>query len=41
VYARAQPDPASADHDLTVAYEIIELSRPRRRAEGEPQAVSA
>lgn len=30
VYARAQPDPASADHDLTVAYEIIELSRPRR-----------
>ena len=30
VYARAQPDPTSADHDLTVAYEIIELSRPRR-----------
>ena len=29
VYARAQPDPASADHDLTVAYEIVELSRPR------------
>jgi len=39
VYARAQPDPASADHDLTVAYEIVELSRPRR---GElRQAVSA
>lgn len=30
VYARARPDPASADHDLTVAYEIVELSRPRR-----------
>ena len=39
VYARAQPDPASADHDLTVAYEIIELSRPRRR--DVPEAVSA
>ncbi len=29
VYARRYPDPASADHDLTVAYEIVELSRPR------------
>lgn len=29
VFARQYPDPASADHDLTVAYEIIELSRPR------------
>lgn len=29
VYARQYPDPASADHDLTVAFEIIELSRPR------------
>ncbi|MSQ29040.1 MAG: hypothetical protein EXR68_00905 [Dehalococcoidia bacterium] len=28
VYAHRFPDPASADHDLTVAYEIIELSRP-------------
>ena len=28
VYARDRPDPLSADHDLTVAYEIIELSRP-------------
>ncbi len=28
VYARHYPDPASADHDLTVAYEIVELSRP-------------
>lgn len=28
VYARQYPDPASADHDLTVAYEIVELSRP-------------
>lgn len=30
VYARHYPDPASADHDLTVAFEIVELSRPRR-----------
>jgi hypothetical protein len=29
VYARRRPDPASADHDLTVAFEIVELSRPR------------
>ena len=29
VYARQYPDPASADHDLTVAFEIVELSRPR------------
>ncbi len=28
VYARRRPDPASADHDLTVAFEIVELSRP-------------
>lgn len=28
VYARQYPDPASADHDLTVAFEIVELSRP-------------
>lgn len=28
VYAHDYPDPASADHDLTLAYEIIELSRP-------------
>lgn len=28
VYARDRPDVASADHDLTVAYEIVELSRP-------------
>jgi hypothetical protein len=27
VYARRHPDPASADHDLTVAFESIELSR--------------
>ena len=39
VYARARPDPASADHDLTVAYEIVELSRPRRSDVAE--AVSA
>ena len=29
VYAGQRPDPASADHDLTVAFEIIELARPR------------
>jgi len=29
VYARQYPEPASADHDLTLAYEIVELSRPR------------
>ena len=29
VYARRYPEAASADHDLTVAYEIVELSRPR------------
>lgn len=28
VYARRYPDPASADHDLTLAYEIVELGRP-------------
>ena len=28
VYAGRHPDPASADHDLTVAFEIVELSRP-------------
>ena len=33
VYARAAPDPASADHDLTVAFEIVELSRGRPAAE--------
>ena len=35
VYARRYPDPASADHDLTVAYEIVELSRPRVAIEGQ------
>jgi hypothetical protein len=32
VYAGQRPDPASADHDLTVAFEIIELARPRASA---------
>jgi hypothetical protein len=33
VYARRNPDPASADHDLTVAFEIIEITRrPRMEA---------
>jgi hypothetical protein len=35
VYARHYPDPASADHDLTVAFEIVELSRPRAAAREE------
>ncbi len=30
VYARVYPPLASADHDLTVAYEIVELARPQR-----------
>ncbi|MEX2446280.1 MAG: hypothetical protein WD734_02985 [Dehalococcoidia bacterium] len=29
VFARRYPEAESADHDLTVAYEIVELSRPR------------
>ncbi len=33
VYAHIHPDAASADHDLTVAYEIVELSRPQRELE--------
>jgi len=43
VYARQYPDPASADHDLTVAFEIVELSRPRAAAPVEvdvPEAVA-
>ncbi len=34
VYAGKHPDPASADHDLTVAFEIVELSRPAAEARG-------
>jgi len=34
VYAHRFPDPASADHDLTVAYEIVELSRPGAASTG-------
>ncbi len=41
VYARDYPDPASADHDLTVAYEIVELSRPRQPERAEAEAVAA
>jgi hypothetical protein len=33
IYARRYPDPDSADHDLTMAYEIVELSRGRLAAE--------
>jgi hypothetical protein len=40
VYAHRYPDFASADHDLTVAYEIVELSRPRTTG-GEGQAALA
>ncbi len=32
VYAGRHPDPGSADHDLTVAFEVIELSRTRAPA---------
>lgn len=32
VYARRHPDRESADHDLTVAYEIVELGRARAQA---------
>jgi len=39
IYARSRPDPASADHDLTVAYEVVELSRPRYRGEELEEAV--
>lgn len=40
IYGRRYPDPASADHDLTVAYEIVELSRPRELpVEGEPVTI--
>lgn len=35
VYARRHPDRESADHDLTLAYEIVELGRPS------PEAASA
>lgn len=30
VYAGRRPDPISADHDLTVAFEIVELARPQQ-----------
>jgi hypothetical protein len=40
VYARRYPPLASADHDLTLAYEIIEFARPRREA-ADGQAVPA
>lgn len=32
VYAGRRPDPISADHDLTVAFEIVELARPQPAA---------
>ncbi len=40
VYARQYPDPASADHDLTVAFEIVELSRPRPAAAEDDRVAS-
>jgi hypothetical protein len=42
VYARRFPPLASADHDLTLAYEIVEFARPRReQAADVPSAVPA
>lgn len=41
VYARRYPEPASADHDLTLAYEIVELGRPETGATAEETAVPA
>jgi hypothetical protein len=44
VYARQYPDPASADHDLTVAFEIVELSRPQAATPSEadvPEVVAS
>ena len=41
VYARRYPEPASADHDLTLAYEIVELGRPEASAAAEETAVPA
>ena len=41
IFARQYPNPASADHDLTVAYEIVELSRPQAAATPAPEAVPA
>ena len=35
VFAHKYPDPTSADHDLTVAFEIIELSRPPTQTRAE------
>jgi hypothetical protein len=41
VYAHDYPDPASADHDLTLAYEVVELSRPKGLAADAETAVPA
>ena len=41
VYARRYPEPASADHDLTLAYEIVELGRPEVSVPAEEAAVLA
>ena len=41
VYARRYPAPASADHDLTVAYEIVELSRPPAAVDGQVEGQTA
>ena len=40
VYARRYPDPASADHDLTVALEIVEITREHRAAAPAPPAAT-
>ena len=41
VYAHRHPDRDSADRDLTVAYEIVELGRARSEAAAEEQAADA
>ncbi|MDA0269724.1 MAG: hypothetical protein O2798_03515 [Chloroflexi bacterium] len=41
VYARRYPDPESADHDLTLAFEIVELGRPVEATVPEDEAVPA
>ncbi len=41
VYAGRRPDPVSADHDLTVAFEIVELSRPQQAGVESREAAAA
>jgi hypothetical protein len=41
VYAGRRPDPISADHDLTVAFEIVELARPQQAPNPEGREATA